>query len=630
MKPYFPAGVSSFQSFVGALRHSTIARLGVAMSLLATLSIFSVLISTVIAESSSGKASAINLSGSLRMTSFRLLSEIQQVEKRQQASNTIAQFDRRLETLEKSLLGVSDPLLQKTLTEIRNQWVESIRPAAKNAIDEMPTHTDKIQQLAQEIPPFVSKIDEVVYLIEIDLEERIDLLSATQVVLLAMMILVSFVTVWMLRRELIKPLYDLVKAAQSVTAGTFSTRVQHTDVDELGQLGQAFNTMMDEIATMYGHLEDKVAEKTLALSRTNQSLELLYQTSQRLSTGNLSLEVIQEVMRDIEVALELGHNAICISEHGQLPAQQVVGDMSIHETRSLRAERQCADCFKQACLSPEQQVANLPCNGQRMIVFPLGVGEHFRGVMPVMLREQQTLSREKLRILETVSRHISNALTHMHRTEERHRLAVLEERAVIARELHDSIAQSLSYLKIQVTRLEKQLSQDHTATPIADELKTGLNAAYRELRELITTFRLRVDERGFSAALQETIEEFSHKLGFEIAVDNRLSGILLSGNEEMHVIRIIREGLANIEKHAQASVACITIDTDEQRMVQVCIRDNGVGFNPANAPHNHYGLIIMRDRAHILGGVIDVNTANEGGTEICLRFTPEQFNHPNH
>lgn len=613
-------------ALLNTLRHSILARLGLAMVILATLSFLSVLISTVIADSSVGKASAINLSGSLRMTSFRLLSELQQSNQRALAAQTLEQFERRLETLERSVAGHAGSALDQLLVEVRHRWEEEIRPLARVATaPEGTAAPEAVQQLAQDIPGFVTRIDEVVQLIELDLEERIRLLRATQFALLGLMIVVSLVTTWMLRTLLFRPLADLLKAARSVTAGSFGTRVRHTAPDELGQLGQAFNAMMDEIASMYGQLEAKVAQKTEALTRTNQSLELLYRTSQQLSSGDLGLETIRSVLREIEEALELGHNAICISEHGQLPAQQVVGSLSTGENLRLRAERDCATCFQQAGMPPEQQTGRTG-DGRQMIVFPLGDNASLHGVMPVMLDAASPFPREKLRTLETVSRQISNALVNMRRAEERHRLAVLEERAVIARELHDSIAQSLSYLKIQVTRLEKHLADNPQAMPIAEELKLGLNAAYRELRELITTFRLRVDERGFSAALQETVEEFSRKCGFPIALDNRLSGIVLTANEEMHVIRIIREALANIEKHAAASSAGIEIGLDEARRVRVCVRDNGRGFDPQTAPRNHYGLIIMRDRAQILDdGKVEVSSPPEGGTVVCLDFRPEQF-----
>lgn len=606
------------------VRSSVLLRLGLTMGFLALISIISIVMSMVIADSSSGKASAINVSGSLRMMSFRLLSEVQQPAKWDQVPGTMQQFQVRLENLDKFVHETEpDSPVYAHLRFIRDHWENHIQSIALGAINpDSPAQSDMAQALAQEIPSFVSRIDEVVLLIELDLERRIYLLQAPQFALLAISLIISVITIWMLRHQLVGPLADLLKAARTITQGSFTARVRHTGDDELGELGKAFNAMMDEISRMYGNLEAMVDEKTTALTHTNQSLELLYQTSQRLS-GDLSLDVIQQVLRDIEVELELGHSMLCLSEHGALPAQHLLSNLTDEEVAGLCVGQSCDQCIQHA-----QQGIEAPpvttASGLKVKFFPLEDNPQIRGAMPLVLGSKD-LPREKLKTIETVGRHIANALSSMRRAGERHRLAVLEERSVIARELHDSIAQSLSYLKIQVTRLEKQLVTGSEASQIAAELKHGLNAAYRELRELITTFRLRLDERGFNAALQETVEEFSHKCGYTIALDNKLAGIVLTGNEEMHVIRIIREALANIEKHAKASQSGITIELNADRQVRVSVLDNGCGFHPNSPARNHYGLIIMRDRAMILDGSIEVRAAPEQGTEVSLVFKPQQF-----
>lgn len=612
-------------SLTRALRDSVLARLGLAMGTLAMLSFVSIVISTVIADSSSGKASAINLSGSLRMMSFRMLSEVQQPDKRNQVASSVAQFEKRLHSLERFILGKSSA--NEELTEsnalVVAQWEANIRPLVRASSE---SNLEALQQLAQDMPAFVEQIDRIVVLIEEDLERKIHLLRATQFALLAIIILVSLITSWMLRQYLVRPLAELLKAARTVSQGSFSVRVQHINNDELGQLGNAFNTMIGEIANMYAHLEDKVEEKTRELTRINQSLELLYRTSQQLSASDLTLENIQSVLREIEQELELGHSMICISENGALPAQPILGNLSQGELEWLCSERDCADCFKQANQALPEQEPRLAPDGQKLFYVPLGDSELLRGNMPIFLKNGESLPREKTRVIETVGHHVSNALINMRRAEEKHRLAVLEERSVIARELHDSIAQSLSYLKIQVTRLEKSLHEPKDAQIIAQELKNGLNTAYKELRELITTFRLRIDERGFNAALQETIEEYSAKLGFTIDSSNQLAGITLSGNEEMHVIRIIREALINIEKHAEATATTLRITVaPQQHQVIVLISDNGKGFDPASIPVNHYGMSIIRDRAQSLGGDIQIDSRIPGGTDIRLTFQPQKY-----
>lgn len=605
-----------------ALRDSVLARLGLAMGTLALLSFLSILISTVIADSSSGKANAINLSGSMRMMSFRLLSEVQQPDKRHQVPATVDHYEHRLRNLERIIetrLGDNEALADATRVVVE-EWQSNIRPLARASAEGNP---DALIEMARDTPHFVDQIDRVVLLIEEDLEKRIRLLRATQFGLLAIIIALSLVTSWMLRRLFVQPLADLLKAARSVSRGAFTARVKHVGNDELGQLGQAFNTMMGEIANMYANLEVKVEEKTHALIRTNQSLELLYRTGQQLSASELTLDTIQTVLRDIEGELELGHSMVCISENGHLPARPILGNLAPEEISELCGQLNCAECLRQA--QAPNSSPHTATDGREVVVVPLGDSEQLVGALPFFARPGEKLPREKLRIIETVGLQISNALTNMRRAEEKHRLAVLEERAVIARELHDSIAQSLSYLKIQVTRLEQYVDLHPEAQSIAQELRNGLNSAYKELRELITTFRLRIDERGLSVALRETVEEYSGKLGFQVELSNALAGIALSGNEEMHVIRIIREALANIEKHAAASRAVIVVAVDDERRVRITIVDNGRGFNTGLIPPNHYGMSIMDDRTLSLGGKLDIQSEPGQGTRIEITFLPQKY-----
>ncbi len=609
-----------FSSFDKALRGSVLVRTAVAMSVLAILSFASIVISTLIADDISGRANAVNVSGSLRMLSNQILSEVLQPDRRAKALETVNTFEQRLLRLERFVVAKSPRGAPSVgaVQAVVQRWTTQIRELELNAARGDPS---ALKQVVHEIPDFVEQIDRVVYLIEIELENKARLLRLLQLGLLALIVLVSLLTVWLLHRQLVRPLSDLLQAARTVSQGSFSARVRHVGPDELGQVGQAFNTMVTEIASMYAHMEDKVDEKTTELRHTNESLELLYRVSQQLSASDLTIDNIQEILREVEATLGVGHGQICFSDNGLYPAHRIASDLTPAETQVVCENSDCRQCFERAAQSIETQAAS----GAPMVAVPIGEGKEIRGILPILIPPDTPLTRDKARIVETVGHDVANALINMRRAEEKHRMAVLEERAVIARELHDSIAQSLSYLRIQVTRLEKCIEQGCDVHAIAEELKHGLAGAYRELRELITTFRLRIDERGFNVALQETIVEFSDKLGFPVYLENRLSGILLSGNEEMHVIRIIREALSNIERHAEASDASVRVTVDALQSVTVRIADNGKGFDPRHTPANHFGVNIMHDRAQILGGRIEVDSAPERGTTITMQFLPHKL-----
>ena len=611
-----------FPTLKAAVRSSVLLRTALMMGVLALLSLTSIVISAVIADDISGRANAVNVSGSLRFLSYRILSEVLQPERRSRATETMKVFEQRLLNLERFVAAKSrsgTPSSQAIASVLR-RWNEQIRELELRAVQ---GDASALQQVTIEIPDYVGQIDQVVHLIEIELEDKARLLRVVQLGLLASIVLISLLALRMLHRQLVKPLAQLVQAAQTVSRGSFAVRVDHAVDDELGQLARAFNAMVAEISTMYGHLEDKVEAKTRELTRTNQTLELLYRVSQRLSATDLRLDDVRAVLAEVEEALGIGHCMICVSENGQLPAHQITGNLTTDELQKMRERADCERCFALAAQDPAQQAQ------AGMLAIAIGDGDLLRGVMPILLRDGRPLPRETLRIMETVGRHVSTALLNMRRTEERHRMAVLEERTVIARELHDSIAQSLSYLQIQVTRLKKSLDQGADVAAIADELKQGLAGAYRELRELIATFRLRIDERGLNVALKETAAEFSDKLGFAVRLNNALSGIVLSGNEEMHLLRIVREALSNIERHAAAGAASIDIVVDAFRSVTVRVSDDGRGFDPTGTPGGHFGVNIMNDRAQILEGRLEVTSAPGQGTTVTLQFLPQKVRQGN-
>ena len=207
------------------------------------------------------------------------------------------------------------------------------------------------------------------------------------------------------------------------------------------------------------------------------------------------------------------------------------------------------------------------------------------------------------------------------------RLVIVEERAVIARELHDSLAQSLSYLKVQMSlltrKMQKQVSQTQVEETI-DDIKDGLNSAYLQLRELLTTFRLKLDDPSIKSALASTVIEFSAKCQHSIEFDYQLPANYLSANQEIHLLQIVREALSNIHRHAEASLAGISIKLKGTQVI-VKIWDNGKGFPESSLDrtnnHGHFGVGIMQERAKSLNTHIHIDNRQAKGTIIYFEFS---------
>src|SRR3546814_456773 len=132
------------------------------------------------------------------------------------------------------------------------------------------------------------------------------------------------------------------------------------------------------------------------------------------------------------------------------------------------------------------------------------------------------------------------------------------------------------------------------------QIDQGLNAAYRQLRELLTTFRIKVNEPGLRPAVQATIEEFGANSGLQILSDYRLDHCPLTPNEEVHCLQIIREALSNVVKHAEADRCWLSLTQDSNGTIHVRIEDDGIGIRPEEQRAGHYGLIILQERASSL------------------------------
>ena len=230
--------------------------------------------------------------------------------------------------------------------------------------------------------------------------------------------------------------------------------------------------------------------------------------------------------------------------------------------------------------------------------------------------------------IESIKHALSGILSSIQQADMSKRSALHEERSLIARELHDSLAQSLSYLKIQVSRLQSlikpDLSKDNidltAVSGIAEELRTNLNISYKQLRELITTFRLTLNSENLAQALEDSVEEFENKCSISFSLDNRLSLIDLAVDEEIQVLQIVREAVSNIVRHSQANLAEITLRKNSQNEICITIDDDGIGMDETQTNKHRHGMIIMQQRTHDLGGKFRVLPSELGGSQIKVTF----------
>lgn len=179
-------------------------------------------------------------------------------------------------------------------------------------------------------------------------------------------------------------------------------------------------------------------------------------------------------------------------------------------------------------------------------------------------------------------------------------------------------------MKIQVSRLKplvERSSAGSEASEVLAELREGLNSAYRQLRELLTTFRMRIDGEGLATALQTTVAEFSERGSIPIALEVHLAGCTLTANEEIHALQIVREALSNVLNHSQARQAQVSVSCVDDGSVLASVTDDGIGIHQSAGTH-HYGMTIMEERAKNLGGQLTIENLPASGARVTLHFMP--------
>jgi two-component system nitrate/nitrite sensor histidine kinase NarX len=581
-------------------KQSLIIRSGMTLGILVFISVLTMLVTFLTAESAENDAVRINLAGSLRMQSYRIaetliLNHSDVVAERIPMAELLAEFERRFyqPVLANHIRASSVSSLLDLYIQLETQWLTIKNDAVSKDLD--------VAMMLAEIDDFVVAIDQLVKMLEMQTENKLKLLRTLQGISMFVTVIVVMMFLFDLRSSIVAPLRQLVHMANKMRDGDFSMRINVGRDDELALLSDTLNMTASSLDAMYRDLEQKVQEKTHHLEQARDELGLLYETSRLLSGGG-----------KIGTRLDRALSAV----------QLYFGAVQVRvELFSAESEAALAIAVPRSSQGGSGVDANAACEHRFAIERQ---GEH-QGEL-VVTTTMPSLEEGQRRNLQLVADNIAAAFSAESQRDQQHRLVLMEERAVIARELHDSLAQNLSYLKIQISRFQmlqaKGTSQQQLDATV-DQVKQGINAAYVQLRELLSTFRLQLSSQGLYAALEATVTELADRGGIDIELDYRLDDFPLTPNEEIHVLQIVREALSNVLRHSRAQHAYIAAFMGADQAIEVRISDDGQGFGPVESSDNHYGKTIMRERAQTLKGKIRFDNATTRGAVVVLRFVPD-------
>ena len=526
-----------------------------------------------------GDAKAINASGSLRMQSYRLLFYANSGS--EQADAKIHEFEATLysDALKRSMDWSSPKALKQQYQLVIRKW----------QVMKAYVQQENSRDYAASVKDFVDTIDMLVSEMEHHAAFKLRLLVISQVIGLGLMLVIAFITVRFMHRKVATPLRQMMESANTIAKGDFNVTLPETEYIELSALSEALHYTVKELAALYGGLESQVQEKTLALTKANNELTFLYDNLIMLNSGKLNIELMRKSLIKLR-----NYEQLC---HLRLIIQQDDEDMDIISADDEWPQDKPATRFE--------------------VKFE---GKQLGYLEVVSPRALNTALFENFAIMLARSIIIHNA------SEERQQLALLEERAVIARELHDSLGQLLSFLKIQISLLRKSLDASCRTDKVdkqLNELNDGVSTAYVQLRELLSTFRLTVKEPNLRNALEAMLEQLRSQTTTQIVLDYKLPSHLLAAHQHIHILQLTREATLNAIKHANANQIKVSCERNADNMVQITICDDGIGLSYLKERDQHFGIGIMHERASRLAGEVSFSSNEAGGTSVTLIFPPQ-------
>lgn len=572
------------------------------------IALLSIFFSFRISEKIDGDAQAINLSGSMRMQTSQiglaLLNQDSGIEK------LIAKLD---ETWSAPLFAqmnkTDNGQLHQLFTDGYTHWIEICRPAIMQQLSGQ--RNPELQAL---LARQVRLTNDLVNALQNAAEIKIRNLRTQQLLSLLITTIVGSLIFYLLKNRIEAPLIQLTQAARDIAAGNVHQEIRAEGRDELSLLAEAFNQMSRSISRTYDELEDRVLQRTEELQRNNIMLEYLFELARRVLDNQHEALDYQAIVYDLSVILSQPNIELCLfTAKGEAPYLQV-------EARRSQGPCDSGECYNCKGSAPFDSVESLVMAHK----YPIIRNDRQYGIIRLKTTELHPLSGWRDQLLRSTADQLAIALSLHETKEQERRLAMLSERTVIARELHDSLAQALSYLKIQVTRLQKShdAKKYDLQQPILEELKEGLSSAYRHLRELLTTFRLKIDDQGLENALTQAIEQLADRTDMDVQFEYKLQNVPLTPMEEIHLMQIAREASQNAINHSEGQTLKVRLFQRNNKSIELSIEDDGKGL--PDVPHklNHYGLAIMQERSRHLQAELTIKPTQPHGTTIQLRFVP--------
>jgi two-component system nitrate/nitrite sensor histidine kinase NarX len=597
-------------------------KIGILGAILLTISLAAIGSTLWIGWQLEGGAAAVNEAGRLRMQTWRM-AHLAATGDRAELQAQVRAYETALRQLlegdpARPLFLPKDRVTATAYAGVTEAW-SALKAASAGGL---PAPTGAQAQA------LVARVDRLVNAVEARMAAWSSLLSAVQLSLVGLAIAASVVCLYASHLVVFAPVDRLRRGLNALEQGTLGARMPEDALDEFGELARGFNRMAERLQAVYRGMEDEVRAKTADLRQEQRRLAALYDAaafaagahSQRELAVGFCDRVRQVARADAVVVRRMDpseQRMVLLASQGLPPAM-------------ADAER-CLVPGACHCGTPGPRARVIPIAGHidkrshcakagftTLVNVVLTAQGRAVGEIDLLYREEPHLVEADRELLDSLASHLSSAMESLRSGAQQREAAVAEERGMLARELHDSIAQSLAFMKIQLQLLQKaqQDGQTAVASRLLDELALGLKESTADVRALLMNFRTRTDGDDLLPALQQTLQKFRLQSGLQAELEVDGHGAPLPPDVQVQLLHVVQEALSNVRKHARAQQ--VQIRLAHQPHWQIEIRDDGCGFDAeAGAPDDsHVGLRIMRERAAKVGAAVELESRPGAGTRV--------------
>ena len=455
--------------------------------------------------------------------------------------------------------------------------------------------------------------------------------------------MVGMVIAWLMTWVLAQPILRITRVAKSVESGDLSLRAPVWADDEIGELGSAFNAMIESLERSRGELEDSNEE----LRRRNMELGILYELAGAACLPRSMEEIsnigLDEVLKipGVDagklVLLDQSTGELTLIAHRNIPPE-VLQDPTFLDPHH-RFFEQVAITGQKIIINNLEEMNSVPPviieNGYHIFIsVPIYIAENVAGALNILSKRQQPLRSADILFLETIGKELSATLEKNYLWDEltrkeasRKRLlakvvsAQEDERQRISRELHDETGQALTTLLIQLKLCQGMTDAESMREQII-EMRRLASQTMEEVRRLALDLRpSTLDDLGLVPALEWFIKERASKSDLEIHFNpHQVAEIQLPHEKEIVLYRVIQETLTNTIRHAQAQQVWVELSSDGN-VLKTRVTDDGCGFDMQDVLGSNaggIGLLGIRERIELIGGTFKIQSNPGEGTQVYV------------